>query len=177
MSRKLKVFRTAVGFHDAYVAAPSQKAALEAWGADANLFARGTAEVVTDAELSEEPLSHPGEVIKRLRGTEAEHLAALEQSDGDKVSRKSKARSETPRKKPKSAPRPTRQPLDSAEDALVAAEREVKRVSRSFRERERLLAQERRAAERTAEEAVRRATSARDAEKMRYERALERWRG
>jgi hypothetical protein len=30
---KLKVFRTPIGFHDAYVAAPSQKAALEAWEA------------------------------------------------------------------------------------------------------------------------------------------------
>jgi hypothetical protein len=30
MPRKLKVFRTPIGFHDAYVAAPSRKAALEA---------------------------------------------------------------------------------------------------------------------------------------------------
>ena len=48
---KLKVFRTPIGFHDAYVAAPSQKAALEAWGSDSNLFAAGVAELVTDAEL------------------------------------------------------------------------------------------------------------------------------
>ena len=46
---KLKVFRTPTGFHDAYVAAPSRKAALAAWGAEADLFARGTAEEVTDA--------------------------------------------------------------------------------------------------------------------------------
>ena len=32
---KLKVYRTPIGFHDAYVAAPSQKAALDAWGSDA----------------------------------------------------------------------------------------------------------------------------------------------
>lgn len=73
---KLKVFRTPIGFHDAYVAAPSQKAALEAWGADADLFARGVAEVVTDPELAEEPLANPGEVIRKLRGTAAEHVAA-----------------------------------------------------------------------------------------------------
>lgn len=30
--QKLKVYRTPIGFHDAYVAAPSQKAALKAWG-------------------------------------------------------------------------------------------------------------------------------------------------
>lgn len=75
--QKLKVFRTPAGFHDAYVAASSQKAALEAWGSDADLFARGIAEVVTDEELSREPLENPGKVIKRLRGTAAEQLASL----------------------------------------------------------------------------------------------------
>lgn len=29
---KLRLYQTALGFHDAYVAAPSKKAALEAWG-------------------------------------------------------------------------------------------------------------------------------------------------
>ena len=48
MARALKVFRTAAGFHDAYVAAPSRKAALEAWGADVDLFARGIAEHPAD---------------------------------------------------------------------------------------------------------------------------------
>lgn len=75
--QKLKVFRTPTGFHDAYVAAPSRKAALEAWGSDADLFARGIAEVVTDEELSREPLANPGKVIRRSRGTAAEQLAAL----------------------------------------------------------------------------------------------------
>ena len=74
---KLKVYRTPIGFHDAYVAAPSQKAALAAWGSDADLFARGIAEVVSDEELSREPFANPGKVIRRLRGTAEEQLAAL----------------------------------------------------------------------------------------------------
>jgi hypothetical protein len=74
---KLKVYRTPIGFHDAYVAAPSQKAALAAWGSDANLFARGVAELVTDEALTREPLDKPGEVIRRPRGTTAEYIAAL----------------------------------------------------------------------------------------------------
>ena len=57
MPRKLKVFRTPIGFHDAYVATPTKKAALEAWGTDANLFARGTAEEVTDPKLTAAPLA------------------------------------------------------------------------------------------------------------------------
>ena len=74
---KLKVFRIPIGFHDAYVAAPSQKAALEAWGSDSNLFAAGAAELVTDAALTRVPLERPGEVIKVLRGSRAEQVAAL----------------------------------------------------------------------------------------------------
>ena len=51
MARKLKVYRTPIGFHDAFVAAPSQKTALKSWGADVDLFAYGAAEVVSDEGL------------------------------------------------------------------------------------------------------------------------------
>jgi hypothetical protein len=34
MARKLKTYQTSLGFFDLAVAAPSMKAALEAWGAD-----------------------------------------------------------------------------------------------------------------------------------------------
>lgn len=77
MARKLKVFRTAAGFHDAYVAAPSQKAALEAWGSDTNLFGLGMAELVTDEALTRAPLETPGKIIKVARGTADDHYAAL----------------------------------------------------------------------------------------------------
>ena len=40
MPRKLNVYRTHIGFDDLIVAAPSQKAALEAWGSSSNLFHR-----------------------------------------------------------------------------------------------------------------------------------------
>ena len=91
--QKLKVFRTPIGFHDAYVAAPSQKAALEAWGADGNLFAQGIAEQVDDPKLMEEPLARPGEVIKRVRGSLDEHVAALGKA--------------APKPKPKAEPKPS----------------------------------------------------------------------
>jgi len=80
MPRPLKVFRTAIGFHDAYVAAPTMKAALAAWGAERNLFASGRAERVTDPKLTKAALADPGKVIKVLRGTAAEQYAALEAS-------------------------------------------------------------------------------------------------
>ncbi|QNM82687.1 hypothetical protein H8M03_11925 [Sphingomonas sabuli] len=77
---RLKVFRTAIGFHDAFVAVPSRKAALEAWGAGTDLFSLGAAEEVTDAKLMKAPLQTPGEVVKVPRATEKEHLSALRKS-------------------------------------------------------------------------------------------------
>ncbi len=68
MARKLKVFRTIAGFHDAYVAAPSRAAALRAWGATTDLFAMDAAEEVTDPELMKEALADPGVVTRKSRG-------------------------------------------------------------------------------------------------------------
>lgn len=107
---RLKVFRTPIGFHDAYVAAPSRKAALAAWGANADLFARGAAEEVTDAALMEAPLAQPGVVVKCARGSMSEHLASAQPP-----ARPAKARSPARTSAP-APPRPRR-------DALVAAER------------------------------------------------------
>ena len=122
MPRKLKVFRTSTGFHDAYVAAPSRKAALEAWGADADLFARGVAEQVTDPKLMAAPLERPGEVIKLSRGDLAAQLKALgprEKKAKAKLQEPKPAAKPTEAAKPK--PPPKRDRVDAAEAALKAA--------------------------------------------------------
>ena len=121
MARVLKVFRTSAGFHDAYVAAPSRKAALEAWGADADLFARGTAEQVTDPRLMAEPLKHPGEVIRVSRGDLAAQLKAL--GPRKKPATKKGPEKEPARKLAKPKPPPRRDKVDEAEAALDAARR------------------------------------------------------
>jgi hypothetical protein len=140
---KLKVYRTPIGFHDAYVAAPSQKAALKAWGADANLFARGVAELVDDPKLTKEPLSHPGEIFRILRGTAAEHMAALPKS-----TRKTKHKSEEvdfPKKLRRLKRKaPSRAKLEAAELALAEAERQREREDVELSKRERALTEERR---------------------------------
>jgi hypothetical protein len=41
MPRKLKTYQTSQGFYDLAIAAPSMKAALEAWRASSNLFHQG----------------------------------------------------------------------------------------------------------------------------------------
>jgi len=121
MPRKLKVFRTPTGFHDAYVAAPSRKAALEAWGATADLFARGSAEEITDARLMAEPLKHPGEVIRVSRGDLKAQIKAL----GPRKTAKPAKAADKPeaRKVVRSAP-PKRDKVDRAEAALAQARTE-----------------------------------------------------
>ena len=135
MARKLKVFRTPIGFHDAYVAAPSQKAALQAWGTNTDLFARGVAEQVTDAALMEEPLAHPGEVIRKTRGTVDDHMAALPANPKRKPPDATDAPpAETRRTKPK--PRPSRSKLDQAEQAIDEAEQRYDAARRDLAARE-----------------------------------------
>ena len=48
MAKKLKTYQTSLGFFDEAIAAPSMKAALEAWGADSNLFHQGAAKESDD---------------------------------------------------------------------------------------------------------------------------------
>jgi hypothetical protein len=51
MARKLKTYQTSLGFFDLAMAAPSMKAALEAWGADSNLFHQGAAKESHDPDV------------------------------------------------------------------------------------------------------------------------------
>lgn len=172
MPRKLKVFRTPVGFHDAYVAAPSQKAALEAWGSGANLFARGVAEEVTDPALTKEPLAHPGEVIRLSRGDLATQLKAL--GPREKPGKKAAAKAAKPAR-PK--PPPKRDKLDAAEAALAEArQRQTKEAGQLERRRdeiERQLETLRAAQAKELEKLEARREAARSA----YHKALEAWSG
>ena len=177
MAPALKTYRTAIGFHDAYVAAPSQKAALEAWGADGNLFAQGLAEVVTDPALTAEPLANPGKVIKRTRGNLSDHIAALPKSS---PLRKKKAETKaepppSPKPKRKARPRPDRRPLAEAEKALADAERAQEAERRALAEKEAALRRERQAMARRHESELRRLDQARSEARETYERALEEW--
>lgn len=122
MPRKLKVFRTSTGFHDAYVAATSRKAALAAWGADADLFARGVAEEVTDTKLARPALERPGEVIRLSRGDLSAQLKALGPRKKAKAKRSGEP-AERPAKTAKPKPPPKRDKVDAAEKSLREAKR------------------------------------------------------
>ena len=67
--RRLKVFQAQFGFYDTVVAAPSQAAALRAWGVRQNLFAAGQARVTDDAQAVEAALAHPETPLRRAVGS------------------------------------------------------------------------------------------------------------
>lgn len=171
--RPLKVYRTSTGFHDAYVAAPSKKAALAAWGAGKDLFAIGSAEIVTDPALTAEPLANPGRIVKRSRGNLAVQLAAMP-AEKERGASARKPKSDAHKTKPK--PPPSRARLDAAEAAVQAFEDEASAAMAALRRREEELRQERQALDRrhaaTAEKLERALAQARE----RYERALAEWR-
>ena len=174
------MFRTPIGFHDAYVAAPSQKAALEAWGADSNLFAQGIAEPVTDPELMEEPLANPGKVIRKVRGSADEHFAELERA----APRKKKAAAESPKgaeavalkpKKPK--PKPKRDALDAAEAALAKVEKKQRKKLEEIDRELQALEKKRRDLQRKQEAERDALVERRDKARTEYQMALRDWDG
>jgi hypothetical protein len=69
MARKLKTYQTSLGFFDLAIAAPSMKAALEAWGADSNLFHQGAATESEDPDVVAATMAAPGLVLKRPVGS------------------------------------------------------------------------------------------------------------
>jgi hypothetical protein len=123
MARKLKTFQTSLGFYDLAIAAPSMKAALEAWGAGSNLFHQGAAKETDNPEVVAATTSKPGVVLKRPAGSNgrfAEH-ADLPDLDEEASGRKKSRRPE---------PKGRATPKISDKDARKAAaefEREQKR--------------------------------------------------
>jgi hypothetical protein len=93
MARKLKVYQTALGFFEEAIAAPSMKAALEAWGSNSNLFHQGAAKETNDPEIVAAALAKPGVVLRRAVGSSGpftEHAALPTVLDGEDVSSRPK---------------------------------------------------------------------------------------
>ena len=133
MARKLKTYTTSAGFFDLAVAAPSMKAALEAWGSKNNLFHHGFAKVSEDPKIVAATMAHPGVVLRRPVG-----------SNGA-FSEHAKLPTDLPTGNAKRAPAKRREPPTEAVDDKTARE-----AARAF-EKE----QKRRDSERHREEAKR----------------------
>jgi colicin import membrane protein len=139
MPRKLKTYQTSLGFFELAIAAPSMKAALQAWGSKSNLFHQGFAKEARDPAIIAVTMAKPGVVLRRAVGTNDtfNENAALPRDLGVHPVKRATTKARPPEKEPRA--------LKLDDKATVAAalafEREEKR-----RERERqkeLAAQER----------------------------------
>lgn len=123
---KLKSYQTSLGFFDLAMAAPSMKAALEAWGADSNLFHQGAAKESHDPDIIAATMAKPGVVLRRPVGADrpfSEH-AELPTDLGAGGPRKAARKSKGPKAKKSSS-----RPVDKAAEqkAALAYERERRR--------------------------------------------------
>jgi type IV secretory pathway VirB10-like protein len=138
-ARRLKVFQAVFGFHESVVAAPSQTAALSAWGAHQNLFADGAATLVADPDIVAAALAHPLTPLRRAVGSKGPFgldapPPALDiapaRAKPPKSGRQAKA---APSRA--AAPPPDRSALDAAEAALEQLEAAQKRERQDLRRR------------------------------------------
>ncbi|MDF0579240.1 cell envelope biogenesis protein TolA [Bradyrhizobium yuanmingense] len=117
MARKLKTYQTSLGFFDLAIAAPSMKAALEAWGADSNLFHQGAAKESDDPDVIAATMAKPGVVLRRPVGSDGsfkEHAELPTDLGGGrptKAARKSKG---------SKAKEPSSRPVDKAAERKAA---------------------------------------------------------
>ena len=148
--RKLKVFQAQFGFYDTVVAAPSQAAALRAWGIHQNLFADGLASITEDAQAIEAALAHPETPLRRAVGsTDPFALEPVNLPSVPDLPRKAAFKPE-----PKARPAPPKPPADRS--ALDAAELVLRKLDEGrkaeevkFRQRQDELDTEREAAQAT----------------------------
>jgi colicin import membrane protein len=166
MARKLKSYQTSLGFFDLAIAAPSMKAALQAWGSETNLFHQGFAKETDDPAIVAATFAKPGVVLRRPVGSDgafSEHATLPKELPVDKV----EERPAKPRAKTKEPPA---QKVDdkAAREAAFALERERKRRDSERREEEAAREKERkhRDSERRKEEI------AREKERKRREQAI-----
>ncbi|QOZ36984.1 cell envelope biogenesis protein TolA [Bradyrhizobium sp. CCBAU 53421] len=165
MARKLKTYQTSLGFFDLAVAAPSMKAALEAWGADSNLFHQGAAKESDDSDVIAATMAAPGVVLKRPVGSSGpfkEHAELPTNLPGDNISKKAGSRSV--RRKPQKHPERAKDQAADREAAL-AFEKEQKHRAR---ERAKEEAAQRKERERR-QKVVDKAQSALDAARRKHE--------
>jgi hypothetical protein len=134
--RKLKVFQAQLGFHESVVAAPSQAAALRAWGVQQNLFAEGQARVSDDPQATAAARAHPGTPLRRAVGTRGAFELNPDSLPDIPDAPRRKATRAVPSKPVPAKPPADRSELDAAEAALRALDARRKREEARLRARQ-----------------------------------------
>ncbi|QDF37800.1 cell envelope biogenesis protein TolA [Bradyrhizobium symbiodeficiens] len=147
--RKLKTYQTSLGFYDQAIAAPSMKAALEAWGASSNLFHQGAAKETDDPDVVAATMAKPGVVLRRPVGSDGafSESAELPTDLGDDDAEPGSKRRKQPKRTTRSAKRPAKAAKTSSGKS---DEQAVRKAAAAFEKEER-----RREAARAKEEAAR----------------------
>ncbi|MDH2348254.1 cell envelope biogenesis protein TolA [Bradyrhizobium sp. SSUT77] len=145
LKRKLKTYQTSLGFYDQAVAAPSMKAALDAWGARSNLFHQGAAKETDDPDIVAATMASPGVVLRRPVGSNGpftEHAALPTDLADDEAKAKPKSK---PQKRPAKTARTQSRKVDDqqARKAAAAFEKEERRREAERRKEEAARARER----------------------------------
>lgn len=181
--RKLKTYQTSLGFYDQAVAAPSMKAALEAWGASSNLFHQGAAKETDDPDIVAATMASPGVVLRRPVGSDGPFTESAQLptdlADGEPK------RKPRPNSKPESKSKPKQRPAEGAtkqsrkiddQDACKAAaafEKEERRRDAARRKEEAAIAKERAKERARRDEAVATAQATLDAAKREHDAKAE----
>ena len=177
-ARKLKVFKAQFGFYDSVVAAPSQAAALRAWGAHQNLFAGGEATLVTDEGTIAAALAHPETPLRRAVGTtdrfelEPSSLPKLPDAPRAPAAKGSEAKPfKAEPSKAKVRPAADRSKLNAAEDALRVLDEDRKREEAELHREEADLEARRSKAQQAYTDARKAATESIGAERETFRKA------
>jgi colicin import membrane protein len=145
--RKLKTYQTSLGFYDQAIAAPSMKAALDAWGARSNLFHQGAAKETDDPDIVAATMEKPGVVLRRPVGSDGpftEHSELPTDLADDEARPERKAKSKPKKSPAKAAKQPARKIDDQqARKAAAAFAKEEKRREAERRKEEAARAKER----------------------------------
>jgi hypothetical protein len=168
MVRKLKTFQTSLGFFDLAIAAPSMKAALEAWGADSNLFHQGAAKETDDPDVVAATMAAPGVVLKRpigSKGSFKENAELPTDIVGDQRSGK-KASKKAGREPTRHLMRPRDEEADRKAASAYAREEERRRRERDREEAARQKDREKQ------QRAVDKAQSALDAAREKHDKKM-----
>lgn len=145
--KRLKVFRLHSGFYDMIIAAPSQKAALAAWGARPNEFSHGFAAVTDDAQAVKAALAQPGTVLKRQFGSKDPFLTEQPALRGPKIWQANKTKAAEAERKKKQAELAAKRKKE--QEAIRRANEERKNRLRELDEREAQIRKERLALEKS----------------------------
>lgn len=161
MARRLKVFQTRLGFYDTVVAAPSQAAALRAWGLKQNLFETGEARLTEDEAAAAAAVEHPGIPLRRAVGSDDPYAVDPQGLPSlPAAPKRPRAKPGAKTRAPKRPPPPAdRSRLDAAEAALEALNEARKQEEAALR-REAEALEARRSAAQTAYVAAHKAAAA-----------------